>query len=342
LTNKTKRNTRNVGNSRKNKAPAKKNTKNYKHKQPSVKTMAVPLNLGYQTRQQNTESIQRIKGSEILQPITFSTTSSTGAFIEIPMNPLLLVGTRISQLAQNFQKYRFRSLLLRVAVNTSTTTTGSGVLGFMENPDQTIVPSVALNQIYACPGATQFPWWQQGMVAARIGDRNKWYNIDENSSEIMLTTQGKFVVGVVQPPSATLVVPMLLEYDIEFLGAAIQVQEVGQSSYTFLACAFTSIVTGTTRVQFNSSVVQPAASGPTAEYYIFAEPISLTGTDGEGTPFLIRPQAIEYSPTGVINTYSFYNSISDMIAGKAIDVYNANPGPLTLAANVTGYLWQGN
>lgn len=175
--------------------------------------------------QKHTESAQ-----EFLSSITISQNTPTGTLFQFMLNPLdpLFRGTRLQNLAKSYGKFRFRKMKLTIASNFSTTVSGSLISGYMENPDQLLAsgknPDSLIRQVYATQGATSKSLWTPIDIVGRITDRNKWYNLDDTSNEVMQTTQGKFVI-VVQSPVAitnTVSVPVMLDYTIEFTEPAIQ------------------------------------------------------------------------------------------------------------------------
>lgn len=271
--------------------------------------MQVPLNIGYQTKQISSETPYVMRGSEILSGFNAGPNSTTGEYFELSVNPTTLTGTRVQSLAKNFQKYRFKRLELKVAVNTSTTTTGSGLVGYFENPDQAISAITALNQIYANPGATQFPWWQQAKIKARITDR-KWYNVDQDSAELMLTTQGKFAIGVVQPPSQELIVPLIVDYEVEFMGATIQDYAVPTRSGKVIATFYDPIDPTTFLAEFNSKL----ALGP----WIASVSIPLFGETSAGSPFTIEATVYEVIGNDG-DKVRFYRTLGDYVNGLPIN-----------------------
>lgn len=138
------------------------------------------------------------------------------------MNPLTLAGTRISKLAQNYQKFRFKRLGMTVQSTASSATGGLYTVGYNSNPDAEVGTGVgALQKVSALPGMTSASAWTTTTVNGKIEDTNKWYNLDADSAEVMQTTQGYFAIICGATPTAPVSYPIWLDYTIEFSGAAI-------------------------------------------------------------------------------------------------------------------------
>jgi hypothetical protein len=148
----------------------------------------------------------------------------TNEFYDIPVNPVNFIGTRLAQMARSFQKYRFTRLQLRIMTNLPTTVGGTITSGYSSNPDyQVSIYSDIGRQIFALDGAQISNLWVHNIVRCPIRDRQKWYYIDPDSSEIMNTTQGKFLMLPTSGANITeeISVPLIIEYDIQFMGAAL-------------------------------------------------------------------------------------------------------------------------
>jgi hypothetical protein len=135
-----------------------------------------------------------------------------------------LNGTRLAFLAGSYQKYRYRRLVLKIASNFSTTVGGNIIAGYSENPEMQLLDGGAVfNQLFAMNGVSTSLFTPVN-ITGRIGDKNKWYNIDEDSAVIMDTTQGVFFVALQSAVTVTgtQTIPIMIEYDIEFKEPAVQ------------------------------------------------------------------------------------------------------------------------
>jgi len=204
--------------------------------------------------QTSTKNATIISAQELIGNITIAPgLNNVYSFFLNPIDPAY-TGTRLSQLAGSFQKYRFKKIMFRVMTNLPTTVGGTLTTGYCENPDQGITTTSfieAQQAIFALDGANISNLWVHNMVHCKIRDP-KWYNIDPDSTEPMMTTQGTVyllpsgdinITGEVQ-------IPVVLDYTIEFTGAAKQklaTPDIGfYLSFTFPTFWEVSTVTGFT------------------------------------------------------------------------------------------------
>jgi len=193
----------------------------------SVVSTQVPVEIAYSVRQMAPlNKIHTERASEYIGTISASSNTPANTTIIFRMNPITLAGTRLQTLAGIYQKFRFRKLRLVVQTGASTSISGLYVAGYNSNPDSEIAVNSpkAGTQVFALPGAVSRPLWIVGNVDAKIEDRNKWYYVDPDSEEVMNTTQGYFAIVIQAVPSTItpIVLPILLEYEVEFTGSAIQ------------------------------------------------------------------------------------------------------------------------
>lgn len=249
-----------------------------------------------------------------IDSITVGPATVSGQLFEILLNPILL-GGRIATFAEAYQKYRFRSFKLSVGVNMPTNTGGNYTVAYCENPDQAFgtAPSVP-RQVYNLPGAVNKPWWQRGDSLAKITDKNKWYNIDADSLEIMSTTQGKFVLTNVSPPTVTapVTVPIFIDCVIEFSGAAIQNNQIVKTSFTFPAGVMVKSANPTIYT-FTASPTEPPIPVLTIgkPYYLGPSATILNGEEDTMTC-----QVIMAGTTA--STYSFFQTMEDFDVNEPV------------------------
>jgi hypothetical protein len=193
----------------------------------SITSTQVPVEIAYSVRQNaplNKVHVER--ASEYIGTFTVSTATPVNTTIVYRMNPSTLAGTRLQSLSKIYQKFRFRKLRMIVQSSAASTISGLYVMGYNSNPDAELAVNSPMSstQVFALPGAVSRPFWIVGTADAKIEDRNKWYYVDADSEEVMNTTQGYFAIVVQAPANTTTptVVPVLLEYEIEFTGSAIQ------------------------------------------------------------------------------------------------------------------------
>jgi hypothetical protein len=241
-----------------------------------------------------------------LEDIEVGPSTPSGSLYQYLLNPLRL-GGRLTTLARAFQQFRFRSIEIHVGVNMPTNITGNYTVAYTANPDLDFQPSIASRQVFQLPGAINKPWWQMGKSRANIVDRNKWYNIDSNSSEIMQTTQGKFIICNVSPPSTTakVVVPIFAEYVIEFANAAYQNPEDPVQSFIIPAGAMVKGAGALYALTPNSGE-PPIPIMPAGKPFYCGPSVSLLDANND----IIVCQVI-MQPSTTAGTYQFYQTMGD-------------------------------
>lgn len=182
----------------------------------------IPMEVAYSVRQPNNVRTHTETACEYIGDFVIRPNSVNGEGVRFPMNPLLLFRTRLFNLARNYQKYRFTRLALKIQSSSTTSTNGLYVAGYCSNPDFEYENRNAVAALFSLPGAQSTNVWRTIVIDAKLEDRGKWYNLDEDSNEIMQTTQGFFGIAVQSPTSATapIIMPILLEYSIQFAGTA--------------------------------------------------------------------------------------------------------------------------
>jgi len=197
--------------------------------QTGVGMLPLPTNTAFVV-QNNVRSTNVVheRGKEIIGSLTFLNAAPSRFVVnEFDLDPLYLEGTRLQALCKSFQKYRFRDgTKFILQCNAPTTTTGGYVAGYTENPDQNMSTGYrATTAISALTGSVAAPVWTTQEVHINVRDKQKWYNLDDDTIEIMNAIQGKMVVQQTGPVSTTsnIVVPVWLEWDIELTGPAVQV-----------------------------------------------------------------------------------------------------------------------
>lgn len=182
----------------------------------------IPMEVAYTVRQPTARRVHTETACEYIGDFVILPTSQQGASSKFMMNPINLPRTRLQNLARNYQKFRFKKLALKVQSSTTTSTNGLYIVGYNSNPDAEYDQASAVPAVFDLPGAQSANVWRTITSVAKIEDKGKWYNIDPDSSEVMNTTQGYFAVVVQSPTSTTgpLIMPVLLEYTVEFSGSS--------------------------------------------------------------------------------------------------------------------------
>jgi len=221
-------------------------------------------------------------------------------------------------MAASFGKFRFRRAQLTVGTNFASTVSGNFVIGYSENPDIQLASAGSAdlaNQVYNLDGKS-CPFWAPVRYPARFRDRSKWYNIDNDSDEVMNTTQGKFIVAIQQLPTASLplTIPMLLDYEIEFTEPALQAKSALNLGALVTNTGLTLTQRDTeTRGQYH---VSTGTALPEGIIYKIVGGLEIQTVDGSVDASFV----VHY--TNAALSHGFYNTYSD--AAKAANWIVAN------------------
>jgi len=268
----------------------------------------IPATMAYTINNRTNINRHTERAKEYLGTIPISGNTPTGRAFVFALNPLHYPATRFGRLASSYQKFRFRNCRLTIASNFSTTVSGSIIAGYMENPDQEILPEPYIfNQVFSATNGVSQSLWKPIDISARFMDKAKWYNIDNDSDEIMQTTQGKFVIVVQSPVAVTsqVQIPILLEYDIEFMGSATQPLNTSPFGETLT-------LTGSVYTQRSSEdageyhPTTPTTVVENVVYYFIEGAQQIKQTDGT----LAFIQCMVYNSLAR-RSHSFYQSIGD-------------------------------
>jgi len=279
-------------------------------------TANIPLQMSYTQRQPQGSTTHVFTFSDMIGYIPINGDTPVGQTWEFPLNPTQLSSTKLKNLSKNFEKFAFKRARFSVGVNMPTNVSGTYVVGYAENPDQAFTAGVdAPQQVYALARAVTKPYWQRADVDAVFSDRKKKYNIDFDSTETMQTTQGKFVVANVSPPTVAgseagvgvINVPLFMDYTVEMYGSAIQSTPDTGAPAIWPGGTFTSIgVEGT--YEFVPAVGEVATPATTYQAPYLVNP-AFTLTDSQQDvvlcPFIAKKVTV---PT---DRYCFYESLDD-------------------------------
>lgn len=193
---------------------------------PTDRTTNIPVTQAYTLQNKNDKYTHHVVGSEFVGSITINAETKRGKYWTFPINPVseLFGKTRLRQLAGSYDKFRFKKLQLQVACNFSTTVGGNIIAGYSENPEiQILNGDNIFNQVYALNGVSA-NLWAPVTIRAALADKAKWYNVDEDSSSTMNTTQGVFIITLQSQVGLTgeVTIPVLLHYELELKDPAVQ------------------------------------------------------------------------------------------------------------------------
>jgi len=271
-------------------------------------TTSIPFTQAYQIQQTNKVSTHREVNNEIIGAISIAAADLPGTSWGFDLNPLKYVGTRLNALAKIYQKYRFKSASLKILTNFATTVQGSLVVGYNSNPDYELTTGMAINQVFSLNLSKMVQLWTPTSVAAQIQDRNKWYNLDLDSPELMETTQGAFHVVVQNAANitGTQSIAVMLEYDVEFTGSAINASTVGTPA-TFPAGTWTY---SQASLQFAADAGEPSLPSLAGDTYYYISPkITFSGE--------FVPEGFSY--TSSTTSFFFYDTKSEFDFGGPYD-----------------------
>jgi hypothetical protein len=289
----------------------------------------VPLNVATTLRNNAPNRVHTETGREQIGVFTVTALTPVGASVKVLLNPLLLSGTRLQKLASVYQKFRFTSATLNIQSSASTIVRGLYVAGYNSNPDAEFSPSRAVQFVSTLPGSISSNVWLSQRVRAQLQDRAKWYNLDADSEEIMMTTQGYFaVVNQVSPNidnPGDLTFPLWLDYTVQFTGTAANATQTGpailfpngQFTWTGLSSDYTFVVDPA------ENLGVPSTSSGQIYSINPAYAINTGGAGGEP----------EYA-TAVrvyVSGYGFASTLEDLNAGKFIIGTSTTPSPVLRA-----------
>lgn len=220
-------------------------------------------------------AVSVLEGREIMGYIQISPSSTTGLLGSVLLNPLRLYCERLRKFVGIYGQYRFKRLEFLVQGNLPTSVGGNLYLGYSRNPDLTIPSGAeAPTVISSMENSMSVSVWSTSAFAPRV-DTNEWYNVDDDSSEIMKTCQGVLFMaqGGIYNITGPVEIPVYLTYLVECRGQ--QVQPVSQGRVqVYPAVEFRSGAADLPNKQWATTVV----SGETLAYpaLIFDTPYFLS------------------------------------------------------------------
>jgi hypothetical protein len=291
---------------------------------PKQGTLAItqnqlPLEVGYTTRNLAPLATHRERATERLGQVSISSSTAVGTILaKFMMNPLLLVGTRLSKLAANFLEFRFKRMRFNFVSSVTTAASGAIVMAYCPNPDFAL-PVPANSTLFAMSGVSA-NLFVRSDIDARLTNGARWFNLDADSNEVMKTTQGFFAIALDQAATVTgtVTVTIELDYDIEMRGAAIQ---TFQTSTVATSAAGVWAVTG---ILFAAPTFTPTLVNNTA--YVISPPLVAQYTDTIGQVYDITAMyAIAVS--GGLNLFATYDDLKD---SSPIQIPGSGPYNATL------------
>jgi hypothetical protein len=285
-----------------------------------IKVTTVPIEQAYTISQTGNDSVSRFRATDIISSFVISPSTVGGQLYEFPLDPTIMRG-RVSALAKNFQEFRFTRAVIRIANNFATTVGGGYIIAYTSNPDQLFSADFDTSsaQLFALKPSSSQPWYIQGVTGAQLTP-GKWFTLDNDSDEKMLTTQGKFLLKVTSIPtvSAATTVQVFLDYDVEFRHPAIQEVITTQQAYVFPACTWTNFDINS----FTATIVagEPNFSLPTYPNWEIIPGLVVTATGGEFDPLSVQALRVVAVTSPSVVRFELYKAVGDI--GTA-DVVNS-------------------
>lgn len=276
-----------------------------------ITATSIPMEYAYSVRQPMNNSIHTETACEYIGDFVIRPNSVNGEGVRFMMNPLTMFRTRLFNLARNYQKFRFTKLALKIQSSSTTSTNGLYVAGYCSNPDFEYAQNNAVAALFSLPGAQSTNVWRTIVIEARIQDRNKWYNLDEDSEEIMQTTQGFFGIAVQSPTSATapIVMPILLDYSVQFTGNAFNDVSTGNRMLIWPSgnWGYNGATGNYTFTPDSGEPPQPPYSNGIAYVVVPSYPVEFSGVEAQ---------------IGVVSgttlSWRFFETVDDFLEGNAI------------------------
>jgi len=332
-------------NTRSVKRLVKQNVRNNNRKQQRGDTREIPTVVANIVRgMQPRQSVAVLEGKEIMGYIRVGPTTQTGLGGTQLMNPLVLTCEQLRKFVAIYGQYKFRKMQFIVHGNLPTTVGGILYLGYSRNPDLTIPTGQdAPTAISSMENSMAVSVWSTSSFAPNVAT-NEWYNVDDDSTEVMKTTQGVLFIaqGGLYNITSSAEIPIYLDYVIETRGQ--QVQPVNQARavvYPSGSFEIESVDPQTKRTYWEHQL----ASGETVPYpalifdapYFISPQIAVPTLDGKTETALIMSATNgPRTPPGAAYNICFFSSLEAFNSNTTIDskgtTANIQVGRFTLEA----------
>lgn len=199
-----------------------------------------------------TRDSEVISFCELLAPTIGTGNVGTTVVFNSPLGMQALVGTRLAVMAQLWEKFRFRSLRLRVVSSVPTSVGGNGIIAWDADPVDLspINTPQGMQSLTAQENAMIFSFWEGCVLPCNLGslpDSGFYTNAGQTSaisSDPRLYQQGQIFVATLNPPTSPVTISLMIEGEIEFFARnmqfAVTPTEVSNSSPALLLTSFTS------------------------------------------------------------------------------------------------------
>lgn len=308
-----------------------------KRRQKTVKrdqVTNIPLAQATSLSQHSKAKNMVFSGFEQVAQLVITADTKPGDTVIVRLSPILMGSSRVSNVCRSFQKYRFRSCVLRLQAGLPTTVGGLLVVGYCENPDYELDKNNASRDIFALEGAQSKNLWTNIESRAYFRDKGRWYNIDIDSPEVMNTVQGQFYVCVQSAINVTgkMTIPIRLQYEIEFAGTAYQSETLGQA-IDVPDANFESWDLKNPEV-FKNVTVNAYSKLKANTVYVYESPWTYDWlSDGGGGDFLVSCVMYVTTPpgSGYPDGWVFGSTVGSIIQGDYLKFPNPATGAIDIA-----------
>jgi hypothetical protein len=253
--------------------------------------------------------LTKVPGSEYVGFFTVTSAMPVGLIVfNQQLNPLMFPDTRLSSMAKNYSEFRFRRARIVHVPTVGNNVDGALVMNYFPNPDFEL--GSAPSKVMFATRGYKTPIRTRGSVAATLD--SEWRKLDIDSSEIIKTSQGKFVVAIdsATTVAGTMTFNMILEYEVEFRGAARQTTTYGTPS-TLVATTCTP--TGNNIV--SSAAVSPSPS--TTAAFLVQPALNVSAQNG-----VVRTG--RFAKFADAQTFNVYESLEEL-SGDSRIIMNGQP-----------------
>jgi hypothetical protein len=302
----------------------------------------------------------RITGSEFITTVSVKTTDFTtptqpgDVIYNLPISPTFMPGTRLSQLAKLYQKYRYTNLVFEYVPIVPSIQDGAILMYIVEDPNENpsliTDPDTRLRNDMAHKGAHMFNVYTYGRTFLTKGnDSYNWYFI-YNDDEPRLNNQGQFFIvasSLFTNENTSLTLgQIIMHYDIEFTARTMNDNMPGPryidyEIVNFFEDHFVNFQQGEPYA-FVSSTNLPGIENMvyvircTRELLVGGSPVSCNTELEDGIQFFSQG-SVWYATCKATNTHmEIYPTLDDALTGNQPATLAAN---ITAAAPVTGHVY---
>nr|QDH89194.1 MAG: hypothetical protein H4Bulk4677_000001 [Picornavirales sp.] len=175
----------------------------------------------------------RVRGRDYFNQISIPPSTPAGtSLLNLPLNPTLLQGTRLAELAGLYEKYKFNKFSIVATPSTGSSTGGAYGMAYDRDPSDP-TPSANLQgirQYMAMPGAIECAHWMPAKLDCPLMEPvTDFFTNAIAGSDERLVDQGQFYLFELTPHtlSAALVMNLLIEYDLLLYVPCFDQEEVG-------------------------------------------------------------------------------------------------------------------